>query len=224
MKAGGLPQGVMISWSGFSKGWMKKPPEESSISCAIINHMKFKKSLGLYRAFFKIGLFTFGGGYAMLPMIHREITEKRKWASDSDVIDYYAIGQMTPGIIAINTATFIGYKTAGIPGALAATLGMVTPSLIIITALASLILKYRDNPYAQKALLGVQGAVVALIAVAIVRMGKKAFRDIVSYALGIAGFALLFVFKVKPYIIVPGAALLATAYVFIKTRGKNDPS
>jgi chromate transporter len=186
--------------------------------------MKFKKPLGLYRAFFKIGLFTFGGGYAMLPMIHREITEKRKWASDSDVIDYYAIGQMTPGIIAINTATFIGYKTAGVWGAVAATLGMVTPSLIIITALASLILKYRDNPYAQKALLGVQGAVVALIAVAIVRMGKRAFKDIVSYALGIAGFVLLFVFKVKPYIIVPGAALLAAAYVFIKIRGKDDPS
>ncbi len=186
--------------------------------------MKFKKSLSLFWAFFKIGLFTFGGGYAMLPMIHREITEKRKWATDQDVIDYYAIGQMTPGIIAINTATFIGYKTAGIPGALAATLGMVTPSLIIITALASLILKYRDNPYVNKALLGVQGAVVALIAVAIVRMGKRAFVDLFSWILGLAGFASLFILNVKPYIIVPAAALFSIVFVFIRKRRSHDPS
>lgn len=186
--------------------------------------MKTKKLFSLYWTFFKIGLFTFGGGYAMLPMIHREVTEKRKWATDEEVMDYYAIGQMTPGIIAVNTATFIGYKIAGIPGALAATLGMVTPSIVIITAIASLILKYRDNAYVQKAFLGVQGAVVALIAVAIVNMGKKAFINPLSWGLGLAGFIMLFILNIKPYIIVISVALLAVLFVFIKKRRNYDPS
>lgn len=181
--------------------------------------MKKEKQLsGLFLAFFKIGLFTFGGGYAMLPMIQREITEKHKWATEEEVLDCYAIGQSTPGIIAINTATFIGYKTAGIPGALVATLGMVTPSLIIITALSTLILKYRDNIYVKKALLGIQGAVVALIAVSIIKMAKKAFIDAFTYILGGVGFILLFALKVPAYFIIAGALVLSVLYTIFKTR------
>lgn len=177
-----------------------------------------KHIIGLFSAFFKIGLFTFGGGYAMLPMIQREITEKQKWATEEEVLDCYAIGQSTPGIIAINTATFIGYRTGGIPGALAATLGMVMPSLIIITALSALILKYRDNIYVEKALLGIQGAVVALIAVSIIKMAKKAFSGIFTYILGGLGFILLFALKVPAYFIIAGALVLSIIYTLINSR------
>ncbi|HPJ20969.1 MAG TPA: chromate transporter [Clostridia bacterium] len=181
--------------------------------------MKDKRHIaGLFAAFFRIGLFTFGGGYAMLPMIQREVTEKHKWATEEEVLDCYAIGQSTPGIIAINTATFIGYKTGGIPGALAATLGMVAPSLIIITALSALILKYRDNIYVGKALLGIQGAVVALIAVSIIKMAKKAFFNVFTYILGALGFILLFVLQVPAYYIIAGALLFSVIYTIFKTR------
>ena len=95
-----------------------------------------KELLELFGVFFRIGAFTFGGGYAMLPIIQREVVEKRGWASDEEVIDYYAIGQSTPGIIAVNTATFIGFKNKGIMGAIFATLGMISPSLVIITIIA----------------------------------------------------------------------------------------
>lgn len=180
--------------------------------------MKRNQLLGLFTAFFKIGLFTFGGGYAMLPMIQREITEKNKWASEEEVLDCYAIGQSTPGIIAINTATFIGYKTAGVTGALAATLGMVTPSLIIITALSALILRYRDNIYVKKALLGIQGAVVALVVVSIIKMAKKAFSDALTYILGALGFCLLFVLKVPAYFIIAGSLGLSVIYTIVTSR------
>lgn len=154
----------------------------------------------------------------MLPMIQREITEKHGWASEEEVLDYYAIGQSTPGIIAINTATFIGYKKAGIAGAVSATLGMVGPSLLIITALSSIIIAYRDNEYVSRALRGIQGAVVALVLVSIVKMGKKAFVSVPAYLLGILGFLLLFVFRLPTYAIVIGTIVLSVVYLFIMKR------
>ena len=87
----------------------------------------------LFSTWFKMGAFTFGGGYAMLPMIQREVIEKHHWVTEDDIMDYYAIGQVTPGIIAVNTATFVGYDVAGIIGGIVATLGVITPSLIIIS-------------------------------------------------------------------------------------------
>ena len=99
--------------------------------------MKIMKELiELFFVFAKIGLFTFGGGYAMLPMLQKEIVEKHKWAREDEIMDYFAIGQVTPGIIAVNTSTFVGYKTKGIIGGIVATAGMVFPSLIIITVIA----------------------------------------------------------------------------------------
>ncbi|MBN2557861.1 MAG: chromate transporter [Clostridia bacterium] len=184
----------------------------------MIKNKKFNETIKLFTAFFKIGLFTFGGGYAMLPMIQREITGKYKWATEEEVLDYYALGQSTPGIIAINTATFIGYKTAGIAGAIMATLGMTLPSLIIITALYSLISAYRENIYVQKALLGIRGAVIALILVSIVKMGKKAFKSLSSYFFGITGFLLLLVFGIPSYAIIIGAMAGAAIYAFFVKR------
>ena len=95
--------------------------------------------LDLYLTFARIGVCTFGGGYAMLPILQREVVENRHWATEDELMDYYAIGQCTPGVIAVNTSTFIGYKTHGILGGIAATAGMITPSLIIITIIAAFI-------------------------------------------------------------------------------------
>ena len=99
--------------------------------------------LDLYLTFARIGVCTFGGGYAMLPILQREVVENRRWTTEDELMDYYAIGQCTPGVIAVNTATFIGYKTHGILGGIAATAGMITPSLIIITIIAAFIQRLR---------------------------------------------------------------------------------
>ena len=112
--------------------------------------------LDLFCTFARIGAFTFGGGYAMLPLIQREVVEKKHWASEDEVMDYYAVGQCTPGVIAVNTATFIGYYQKGILGGICATLGVVTPSVIIILIIANLLTAFSSYPIVQHALGGIR--------------------------------------------------------------------
>lgn len=139
--------------------------------------MKNAKLSDLFLAFARVGVMTFGGGYAMLPMLQREIVEKRGWATDEELTDYFAIGQCTPGVIAVNTATFIGRKTAGIAGGIAATLGVVFPSLVIITLLASLLSNFAYIPAVQHAFAGVRVCVCVLIGNAVVKLWKKTVID-----------------------------------------------
>ena len=122
-----------------------------------------KLLLDLYATFFRIGLFTFGGGYAMLPLIQREVVEKKGWATEDEVMDYYAVGQCTPGVIAVNVATFIGYKNKGIAGGILATLGVVSPSIVIISIIAAFLSRFSDSAYVQHALAGIRLAVCALV-------------------------------------------------------------
>lgn len=117
----------------------------------------------LYWAFFRIGGLTFGGGLTMLPMLKYELVEKKHWLEEDELLDCYAIGQCTPGIIAVNTATFVGYKREGVTGGIFSTLGMVTPSLVIITLVAACLENYMDNIWLQHALTGVRGVVCALM-------------------------------------------------------------
>ena len=133
--------------------------------------------LDLFLTFFRIGILTFGGGYAMLPMLQREIVQKKQWAEERDLLDYFAVGQCTPGIIAVNTATFIGFKQRKIPGAIAATLGLVTPSLIIITIIAAVLKNFTDVPAVQNAFAGIRVAVCVLILNAVITLLKKAVVD-----------------------------------------------
>ena len=116
--------------------------------------------LELVVAFFKIGIMTFGGGYAMLPMIQREVVEKRGWATEEEILNYYAIGQCTPGVIAVNTATFIGDSRKGVIGGFLATFGVVLPSLIIISVIAALLNNFAEIEAVQHALAGIRVAVV----------------------------------------------------------------
>lgn len=131
----------------------------------------------LFLTFAKVGVCTFGGGYAMLPILQREVVEKKGWATDEELTDYFAVGQCTPGIIAVNTATFIGYKYKGIPGGVLATLGVVFPSLVIITAIAAFLSNFADIPVVRHALAGINAAVVALIASSVWKLGKTTLKN-----------------------------------------------
>ena len=139
--------------------------------------------LDLFLTFARIGGLTFGGGMAMLPILQREVVEKKKWATDEELTDYYAIGQCTPGIIAVNTATFIGYKYKGICGGICATLGVVFPSLISITLLAAFLSNFADIPTVQHALAGVNACVVALIATSVIKLGKSSLKNKASWCI-----------------------------------------
>ena len=131
----------------------------------------------LFATFCKIGAFTFGGGYAMLPMIQKEIVDEKKWATEEEVIDYFAIGQCTPGVIAVNTATFIGYNRKGILGGVVATLGVITPSVIIIIIIAAFIRNFMHIQWVQHAFAGIRVAVTVLILNAIIKMWKTGVKN-----------------------------------------------
>ena len=166
-----------------------------------------KTILRMFFTFARIGGFTFGGGYAMLPMLQKEVVEKYKWATSDELLDYYAIGQCTPGVIAVNAATFIGYKIKGIPGAIFATLGVVTPSIIIIGIIAAFISNFRDYEVVQWAFSGIRAAVVALILSAIVKLGKKSLVDIFTVIIFLVVAVLSFVTDLSPVVFVVSAAV-----------------
>jgi len=162
----------------------------------------------LFISFFKIGLFTFGGGYAMLPMLRKEVVDKHHWATDEEMLDYFAIGQSTPGIIAINTSTFIGVKKAGIVGALFSTLGMVTPSLIIIISIANLFNSFQNNQYVISAFVGIRVVVVVLILNTVIKMAKKSIKNWIHVLLFTGAFCIIMFTPISPIYVVISSALI----------------
>ncbi len=136
-----------------------------------------KELFSLFITFAKVGVMTFGGGYAMLPILQREVSDKKKWATDEELMDYFAIGQCTPGVIAVNTATFIGQKLRGTIGGIFATLGVVFPSIVIISLLAGVIEAFSHLEWVQHAFGGVRICVCVLILNAVVKLYKKAIVD-----------------------------------------------
>ena len=133
--------------------------------------------LDLFLTFAKVGVCTFGGGYAMLPILQREVVEKKHWVTDAEITDYYAIGQCTPGIIAVNTSFFIGHQLRKVPGGIVAALGVVFPSFVVITVIAAFLANFADLPVVQHALAGINAVVVALIASSVVKLGKTTLRN-----------------------------------------------
>ncbi|EDS07094.1 chromate transport protein [[Clostridium] scindens ATCC 35704] len=152
--------------------------------------MKLKKMAELYISFFKIGGLTFGGGLAMLPMLQREVVEARKWCTDEELLDMYAIGQCTPGIIAVNTATYVGYRQAGFLGGVFGTLGVISPSIIIICLAASILQNFIHLPVVLHALAGIRIIVCALMLNTVVTMAKKGIVDKLGALLFVAAFLL----------------------------------
>jgi len=167
-----------------------------------------RELLRLYFIFFQIGLFSIGGGYVMLPMLRREMVEKRGWLTDDELIDYYAIAQATPGIIAINTATFVGYKRRGIPGALASTAGMVSPSLIIISLIALFFSRFQENPLVQRAFRGIRVAVAVLLSFTVASLFKKTVRGVLAAGISIVAFLGVSVAGSSPVPILAAAAVI----------------
>lgn len=154
--------------------------------------------LDLFWTFCRIGGLTFGGGYAMLPMLQREVVESRHWTTEEELLDYYAVGQCTPGIIAVNTATFVGNKVRGALGGIVATLGVVFPSLVIITVIAAFINNFASYPVVQHMFAGIRVAVCALVVNAVVKLLKSAVVDKITLLLFIVIFGVMVVFSVSP--------------------------
>lgn len=174
----------------------------------------------LFFVFAKIGVMTFGGGYAMLPILQREIVEKKKWTTDEELMDYFAIGQCTPGVIAVNTATFIGQKTKGVLGGIVATLGVVFPSLLIISILAGVIEAFSHIQWVQHAFGGIRICVCVLIANAVVKLFKKAVIDPVTMIIFIIVALCGTLFPVSPIVYVVGAAVVGIVIKLIEGRKK----
>ena len=152
---------------------------------------KRSRALTLFLTFFKIGAFTFGGGYAMLPLIQREIVEKRKWITNDDILEVVTIAESTPGPIAVNSATFVGYRTGGFSGALLATLGVVLPSFAVILAISFVLREFESLKAVQYAFSGIRAGVLALVLKALWSMYKQSPKNAVSYALMAIAFVLV---------------------------------
>lgn len=151
---------------------------------------KIKTVLLAFLTFLKIGAFTFGGGYAMIPIIEKEVVEKRKWLTSDDLLDIFAIAESTPGPIAINSATFVGYKTSGFFGAFACTLGVVLTSFVIISVISLVLSEFGDNAYVKYAFRGIRAGVLALVLKALVSMYKKCKKYPFAYIVMGASFIL----------------------------------
>ena len=179
---------------------------------------KFKQLWVLFWTFAKMGVMTFGGGMAMLPILQREVVDSKGWATEEELTDYYAIGQCTPGIIAVNTATFIGQKRGGVSGGIAATLGLVFPSVVIISILAGLISNFADLAWVKNAFAGIQVCVCVLIFNAVMKLLKKSVvdkRTAVIFALVLLGGLFL---KLSPVWFVVGAALAGIVLKNLEVR------
>ena len=176
--------------------------------------------LELFMSFMRIGGFTFGGGYAMLPLIQKEIVERRGWASEEEVLDYFTIGQITPGVIAVNTATFIGYKKAGVLGGVVATLGVIFPSIVIISIIAAVLTNFAELPVVIHAFNGIRACVCVLILTAVYNMAKKSVIDVFTALIFIAT-AVLTVLKVtSPVVLVIVAGVVGVLFQLIKAKGQ----
>ncbi len=176
-----------------------------------------KKLLEIFWIFAKMGACCFGGGYAMLSLLQRVLVEQYGWTTEEELMDYYAIGQCTPGVIAVNTSTFIGHKLAGIPGALAATLGFITPSILIITVIAAMLESFASNPYVARGLAGIRVCVCVLIFDAVWKLGKKTLKNKLSWGIFLVVTVLAAFTNLSTVAIVVAAGLLG--YGLYLTRG-----
>ncbi|MDF2522531.1 MAG: chrA1 [Clostridiales bacterium] len=185
------------------------------------NH-DLKKLWKMFMVFFRIGAFTIGGGYAMLPLIEKEVVDNNKWVSEEDIVDVYAISQSVPGVIAINSSIFIGYKVSGYTGAIIAALGVILPSFFIILIIAYLLFNIQNNIYLEKAFTGVRAGVTAMILLSVIKLAKSAVKDKLGVVLAVASFITIVVFDIHAIIaIVTGGFIGYLAYGLGMLKKKN---
>lgn len=167
-----------------------------------MNKTNAKELFEIFITFFKIGAFTIGGGYAMLPLIEKEVVEHKKWVKEEEIVDIFAIVQSVPGVIAINTSMFVGYKKAKIRGAVSAALGVTLPSFFMILAIYYALSGIKDNIYIQKAFEGVRAGVTALILLIAVKLAKKTITSYISAIIAVLAFILLVFFEIHAILII----------------------
>lgn len=172
-----------------------------------MNTEKLKNLFLLFVTFLKIGAFTFGGGYAMIPLIQKEVVDKRKWITDEDILEIVAIAESTPGPIAINAATFVGFRVGGFAGALLSSVGVVLPSFVIILVISFILKQFQDIRAVQYAFHGIRAGVLALIIKALFSMYKQCKKNAVSYIVMALAFILTAVFDINVLIVIIGCAL-----------------
>ena len=170
---------------------------------------RIKEYLDVYWMMFKIGICTFGGGYAMMAIIEKELAQKKRWISSEDLLDYIAIGQITPGVIAVNVSTFVGRKRKGVLGGIIATLGVISPSIIIILIIAACLTNFQDNEYVQHALAGIRVCVGALILNATIGFIKKTVIDALSLVVFLCVFILAVFTRIETVYFVLGIIVIS---------------
>ena len=179
---------------------------------------RIPKTISLLLTFMKIGLFTFGGGYAMIPLIQRETVENKNWISDEDILEIVAIAESTPGPIAINAATFIGYRVAGFLGALSATLGVVLPSFAIITVVSFVLAEFQNVRWIQYAFNGIRAGVLALIVKALWSMYKQSPKGIFSYLIMLGAFVVVAFLPINVIFVILTCAVVGIEQALIMSR------
>lgn len=179
---------------------------------------KLKTLLNVFLTFFRIGAFTFGGGYAMIPLIQRETVEKHGWVTDDDILEIIAIAESTPGPIAINAATFVGYRTAGFWGSFCATMGVVLPSFMIITLISYVLKEFQNNRIVQYAFFGIRAGVLALIIKALWNMYKKCPKGAVSYFVMAMAFVLVALLDVSVILVLALCAAVGLVSALLAER------
>ena len=178
----------------------------------------------LFFEFFKLGMFTIGGGITMIPLLQGIVAEKKHWMTEDEAIDCIAVSQSLPGVVAINMATYVGSKKRGLAGAFAATVGVALPSLISIILVIEVLKGIGGNRYIVGALKGMKAAAAGMIAYAAYTIGSKVLKDTFSWTLGIAAFCLITLFDINVIFVIIGAVMLGLAYTAYRKKGQGDPA
>ncbi len=176
----------------------------------------------LFWTFFKIGAFTFGGGYAMIPLIQAEVVDRKKWISEKDILDVVAIAESTPGPIAINSATFVGYKTAGFWGSFCATFGVVLPSFVIISVISLILNEFSSFKPLKYAFFGIRAGVLALVLRAFINMYKQCPKSVVAYILMAAALLFALFTKINVIFVIIGCAVIGLVTYEIARRRRKE--
>lgn len=175
-----------------------------------------KTLLKMFLVFFRIGAFTIGGGLAMLPLIQKEVVDNNKWVSEEEIVDIFAICQSVPGVIAINSAIFVGYKIAGFRGAFVSAMGVILPSFGIILVIAYLMLNVQHNVYVQKAFTGIRAGVTAMILLSCIKLGKSVLKDKLAIIICSIAFSAILFFDVHAAITIIAGAVVGFVFYGIR--------
>ena len=170
----------------------------------------------LFASFFRIGLFTIGGGLAMIPLLDRIAVREKKWFDEEEMMECIAVSQSLPGVVAVNMATYVGKRKGGFAGALLATLGVILPSFLIILAIANILLRVGDNPYLAGAFTGIKAAICGMILATVIRLGKNNLKDAFGWIIALAAFVLIVFLQVNVVWVILGAAVLGIAWMLVQ--------